>query len=125
MLSAAKQPRPKHAETKSAEANLAQRMIDAEARRVQFVMSPVAGRLVAPGNPMSSHQGKFIAHFRVSTDRQGKSGLGLEAKRVAVFAYLNGGRWALVQEFVERAASGTIGPSSRPPWRPARSTRPS
>jgi membrane fusion protein len=36
-----------HAETKSAEANLAQRMIDAEARRVQFVMSPVAGRLVA------------------------------------------------------------------------------
>ena len=25
---------------------------------------------------MSPHQGKFIAYFRVSTDKQGKSGLG-------------------------------------------------
>jgi DNA invertase Pin-like site-specific DNA recombinase len=50
---------------------------------------------------MSPHQGKFVAYFRVSTDKQGKSGLGLEAQREAVLAYLNGGRWALVQEFVE------------------------
>jgi DNA invertase Pin-like site-specific DNA recombinase len=47
------------------------------------------------------HQGKFIAYFRVSTDKQGKSGLGLEAQRKAVLDYLNGGRWTLVQEFVE------------------------
>jgi DNA invertase Pin-like site-specific DNA recombinase len=47
------------------------------------------------------HQGKFIAYFRVSTDKQGKSGLGLEAQRKAVLDYLNGGSWELVQEFVE------------------------
>jgi DNA invertase Pin-like site-specific DNA recombinase len=50
---------------------------------------------------MSPHQGKFIAYFRVSTDKQGKSGLGLEAQRKAVLDYLNGGRWELVQQFVE------------------------
>jgi DNA invertase Pin-like site-specific DNA recombinase len=50
---------------------------------------------------MPAHQGKFVAYFRVSTDKQGKSGLGLEAQREAVLTYLDGGRWALVQEFVE------------------------
>jgi len=50
---------------------------------------------------MSPHQGKFIAYFRVSTDKQGKSGLGLEAQRKAVLDYLDGARWSLVQEFVE------------------------
>jgi membrane fusion protein len=35
------------AERESAEASLAQRMIDAEARRVQFISSPVAGRIAA------------------------------------------------------------------------------
>jgi DNA invertase Pin-like site-specific DNA recombinase len=50
---------------------------------------------------MSPHQGKFIAYFRVSTDKQGKSGLGLQAQRKAVLDYLDGGRCSLVQEFVE------------------------
>jgi DNA invertase Pin-like site-specific DNA recombinase len=45
--------------------------------------------------------GKFVSYLRVSTDRQGKSGLGLEAQRSAVDDYLNGGRWELVKEFVE------------------------
>lgn len=45
--------------------------------------------------------GKFVSYLRVSTQRQGKSGLGLEAQREAVAAYLNGGRWTLVQELVE------------------------
>src|SRR6476659_8403744 len=50
---------------------------------------------------MPPHQGKFVAYFRVSTDKQGKSGLGLEAQRKSVLDYLDGGRWSLVAEFTE------------------------
>src|SRR4051812_24304603 len=45
--------------------------------------------------------GRFIAYYRVSTDKQGKSGLGLEAQRTAVMNYLNGGDWQVVAEFTE------------------------
>jgi DNA invertase Pin-like site-specific DNA recombinase len=45
--------------------------------------------------------GKFVSYLRVSTDKQGRSGLGLEAQRKSVADYLNGGRWELVAEFVE------------------------
>ena len=45
--------------------------------------------------------GKFIAYLRLSTERQGKSGRGLEARRNAVTDYLNGGKWTLLGEFVE------------------------
>jgi hypothetical protein len=45
--------------------------------------------------------GKFVSYLRVSTERQGRSGLGLEAQRQAVYDYLNGGDWELIAEFVE------------------------
>jgi DNA invertase Pin-like site-specific DNA recombinase len=45
--------------------------------------------------------GKFVAYYRVSTAKQGISGLGLEAQKESVRQYLNGGRWRMVDEVTE------------------------
>ena len=51
---------------------------------------------------MPTHQGKIHRLLSSSsTDKQGKSGLGLEAQKEAVQQRLNGGRWQIVGEFVE------------------------
>ena len=44
---------------------------------------------------------RFVSYLRVSTARQGTSGLGLEAQRAAVAGFLNGGDWTLVEEVLE------------------------
>lgn len=51
-------------------------------------------------------EGKFVSYLRVSTAKQGKSGLGLEAQREAVTSYLNGGSWRLIAEAVEVESGG-------------------
>jgi DNA invertase Pin-like site-specific DNA recombinase len=43
----------------------------------------------------------FVAYFRVSTDKQGASGLGLEAQREAVARHVAGAGGAIVAEFQE------------------------
>jgi DNA invertase Pin-like site-specific DNA recombinase len=49
----------------------------------------------------TKHNGRFVAYYRVSTARQGRSGLGLEAQRAAVRDHLSGDSWRLVAEFTE------------------------
>ena len=43
----------------------------------------------------------FIAYYRVSTDRQGKSGLGLEAQQQAVTDYLHSTGGTLLEAYIE------------------------
>ncbi|TNC95034.1 MAG: site-specific recombinase [Stygiobacter sp.] len=44
---------------------------------------------------------RFIAYYRVSTDKQGRSGLGLEAQQAAVRSFLQGKGWPPLMEFTE------------------------
>ncbi len=46
-------------------------------------------------------EAKHVAYYRVSTDRQGKSGLGLEAQRKAVIDHLNGNGSKVLAEYTE------------------------
>ena len=43
---------------------------------------------------------RFVAYYRVSTERQGRSGLGLEGQQSAVAGFINGG-CELVGAFTE------------------------
>ena len=49
---------------------------------------------------------RYITYFRVSTARQNKSGLGLDAQRVAVSTFLAGSSASVLGEFVEVESGG-------------------
>ncbi|ADW18823.1 Resolvase domain protein [Desulfobulbus propionicus DSM 2032] len=46
-------------------------------------------------------EGRFVTYYRVSTAKQGRSGLGLEAQKETVTRYLNGGNWEVVGTYTE------------------------
>ena len=46
-------------------------------------------------------EGNFIAYYRVSTDKQGRSGLGLEAQQQAVVDFINGNGNKVIAEYTE------------------------
>lgn len=64
--------------------------------------------------------GKFVSYIRVSTQKQGTSGLGLEAQQVAVAAYVVGEAWELIAEFQEvETGKGSDALAKRPQLRAA------
>ncbi len=63
-----------------------------------------------PGAAITAPQ-RFVAYYRVSTDRQDRSGLGLDAQRAAVAKYVAGADGVVAAEF-EEVESGK--PTDRP-----------
>lgn len=50
---------------------------------------------------MTTKNGNYVAYYRVSTDRQGKSGLGLDAQQHSVANFMAGRDGDLLEEFTE------------------------
>ena len=56
----------------------------------------------------------FVAYYRVSTQQQGRSGLGIEAQRAAIAAYVVAGDWRQLAEYEEHeSGKGDLASVSR------------
>lgn len=64
---------------------------------------------------MNAAPNQFVTYYRVSTQRQGLSGLGLEAQRQTVAQYLSGSARTTVGEFVEVETGKGADPLSKRP----------
>lgn len=64
---------------------------------------------------MKTTPDKFVTYYRVSTQRQGASGLGLDAQRQTVAQYLSGAHRTTVGEFSEVETGKGADPLSRRP----------
>lgn len=72
---------------------------------------------------MPSPTSTFVSYCRVSTQQQGQSGLGLEAQRTAIEAFVEARRGTLVAEFVEvETGKGSNALDKRPQLRSALAT---
>ena len=63
-----------------------------------------------PGTPK---HGKYVIYLRVSTTKQGITGLGIDAQRQTCHDYLDGGDWKVIKEFTE-VESGAKKDKDRP-----------
>lgn len=64
--------------------------------------------------PMAKPRDRYVAYYRVSTQRQGASGLGLESQRSMVHNYLERYNGELISEYIEvETGTGSLGKSKR------------
>lgn len=57
---------------------------------------------------------KVVAYYRVSTKKQGESGLGLEAQRQYIETAAQANGWEVVSEYTDINVSGSVHPLERP-----------
>ena len=61
---------------------------------------------------------KLVPYYRESTDKQGRSGLGMEAQQEAIHAYSKSHDGHIIRSFIEIESGRTepIGPKSQRRW---------